>query len=88
MSLPVNPPPGPVSLSQNARTVLEKRYLVKNEGGQAVEQPEDLFWRVSTVVAGAGTAAVMAGGRNPATLPSGTPVTVRLQKPATVTVER
>src|SRR5438093_291537 len=53
MSLPVNPPPGPVSLSQNARTVLEKRYLVKNEGGQAVEQPEDLFWRVSTVVAGA-----------------------------------
>jgi len=29
----------------------------------------------------------MAGGRNPATLPSGTPVTVRLVKPATVTVE-
>lgn len=38
--------------------------------------------------AGAGTAAVMAGGRNPATLPSGTPVTVRIQKPATVTVEK
>lgn len=37
--------------------------------------------------AGAGTAAVMAGGRNAATLPSGTPVTVRLVKPATVTVE-
>jgi len=37
--------------------------------------------------AGAGTAAVAAGGRNPATLPSGTPVTVRLVKPATVTVE-
>jgi hypothetical protein len=37
--------------------------------------------------AGAGTAAVMAGGRNPATLPSGTPVTVRVVKPATVTVE-
>jgi hypothetical protein len=37
--------------------------------------------------AGAGTAAVVAGGRNPATLPSGTPVTVRLVKPATVTVE-
>src|SRR5213593_145360 len=55
MHRPVNapPPPGPVSLSQNARTVLEKRYLVKNEGGQAVEQPEDLFWRVSTVVADA-----------------------------------
>lgn len=39
-----------------------------------------------TTGAGAGTAAVMAGGRNPATLPSGTPVTVRLVKPATVTV--
>jgi type IV secretory pathway VirB10-like protein len=37
--------------------------------------------------AGAGTAAVVAGGRNAATLPSGTPVTVRLIKPATVTVE-
>jgi len=37
---------------------------------------------------GAGTAAVMAGGRNPATLPSGTPVTVRLVKPATVTIEQ
>lgn len=38
--------------------------------------------------AGAGTAAVLAGGRNPATLPSGTPVTVRLLRPATVTVEK
>src|SRR4051812_43811064 len=51
MPLPVNPPSGPVSLSQNARTVLEKRYLVKNEKGLPVEQPEDLFWRVATVVA-------------------------------------
>ena len=51
MSLPLNPPSGPVTLTQNARTVLEKRYLVKNEKGQPVEQPEDLFWRVSTVVA-------------------------------------
>jgi hypothetical protein len=38
--------------------------------------------------AGAGSAAVMAGGRNPATLPSGTPITVRVAKPATVTVEK
>ena len=37
--------------------------------------------------AGAGTAAVVAGGRNPATIASGTPVTVRVVKPATVTVE-
>src|SRR6184192_3514298 len=51
MSLPVNPPPEPVSFSPNARTVLEKRYLVKNDKGKPVEQPEDLFWRVATVVA-------------------------------------
>jgi hypothetical protein len=38
--------------------------------------------------AGAGTAAVLAGGRNPATLPAGSPVTVRLLQPATVTVEK
>ena len=38
--------------------------------------------------AGAGTAAVLAGGRNAATLPSGTPVTVRLLQPTTVTVEK
>src|SRR5881628_1388432 len=44
-------PPGPVSLSANALTVLEKRYLVKNEKGKPVEKPEDLFWRVATVVA-------------------------------------
>jgi hypothetical protein len=38
--------------------------------------------------AGAGTAAVLAGGRNPATLPTGTPITVRVIKPATVTVDK
>jgi hypothetical protein len=42
----------------------------------------------STVGAGAGTGAVMAGGRNAATLPAGSPVTVRLESPATVTVEK
>src|SRR5215210_3903750 len=51
MSLPVNPPSGPVSLSRNAITVLEKRYLVKDETGKPIEKPEDLFWRVATVVA-------------------------------------
>src|SRR3978361_733744 len=51
MPLPVNPPAGPVTLSSNARTVLEKRYLVKNDKGKPVEQPEDLFWRVAKVVA-------------------------------------
>ena len=38
--------------------------------------------------AGAGSAAVLAGGRNAATLTSGAPITVRLLKPATVTVEK
>ena len=66
MPLPVNPPSGTVALSPNARTVLAKRYLIKNAGGQPLEQPEDLFWRVATVVAeadrryGAGDAAVQA----------------------------
>jgi len=40
-----------LQMSANALTVLEKRYLVKNEKGKPVEQPEDLFWRVATVVA-------------------------------------
>jgi hypothetical protein len=42
----------------------------------------------STVGAGAGTAAVMTGGRNHATLSSGSPLTVRLEEPVTITVER
>jgi hypothetical protein len=42
----------------------------------------------SIVGAGAGTGVVVAGGRNAATLPSGTPVTVRVDEPVTVTVER
>jgi hypothetical protein len=42
----------------------------------------------SAVGAGGGSAAVMVGGRNAATLPSGAPVTVRVQDPVVVTVER
>ena len=41
-----------------------------------------------SIGAGAGSAAVYAGGRNPATLTAGTPITVRLENPATITVER
>ncbi|MCX5765872.1 MAG: vitamin B12-dependent ribonucleotide reductase [Gemmatimonadetes bacterium] len=51
MPLPVTPPSTPATLSQNARTVLEKRYLVKDKTGRSVETPEDMFWRVATVVA-------------------------------------
>ena len=39
MPLPVNPPATPATLSQNARTVLEKRYLVKDKSGKPVETP-------------------------------------------------
>ncbi|WP_291161215.1 vitamin B12-dependent ribonucleotide reductase [Gemmatimonas sp. UBA7669] len=45
------PPEGLVTLSNNARTVLEKRYLVKDATGKPVEKPEDMFWRVATTVA-------------------------------------
>ena len=40
-----------VELSPNAITVLEKRYLLKDETGAPVEQSEDLFWRVATTIA-------------------------------------
>lgn len=51
MPFSATPPEGPVTLSANARTVLEKRYLVKDKSGKPVESPEDMFWRVATVVA-------------------------------------
>lgn len=41
-----------------------------------------------SVGAAGGTAAVMAGKRNPAVLNAGTAVTVRLDKPVTITIER
>ncbi|HET7584134.1 MAG TPA: vitamin B12-dependent ribonucleotide reductase [Gemmatimonadaceae bacterium] len=44
-------PASPIALSKNAITVLEKRYLVRDETGTPVERPEDLFWRVATTVA-------------------------------------
>jgi type IV secretory pathway VirB10-like protein len=42
----------------------------------------------ATAGAGGGTAAVMAGDRNAATLPAGTPISVRLEQPVTVTAEK
>ena len=38
-------------LSPNAITVLEKRYLIKDESGVPVEAPRDLFWRVARTIA-------------------------------------
>ncbi|MFO0753311.1 MAG: vitamin B12-dependent ribonucleotide reductase [Thermodesulfovibrionales bacterium] len=40
-------------LSQNAVTVLEKRYLKRNEEGKVIETPEELFRRVAFHVASA-----------------------------------
>jgi ribonucleoside-diphosphate reductase alpha chain len=42
-----------VRLSPNAITVLEKRYLLKDEAGDPVESPSDLFWRVARTIANA-----------------------------------
>lgn len=44
-------PREPVSLSPNAITVLEKRYLVKDDTGKPAERSEDLFWRVARTIA-------------------------------------
>ena len=46
-----SPARGAVELSPNAITVLEKRYLLKDETGKPAEQPSDLYWRVATTVA-------------------------------------
>ncbi|MDR1471382.1 MAG: vitamin B12-dependent ribonucleotide reductase [Synergistaceae bacterium] len=37
--------------SENARYVLEKRYLRKNDKGETIESPEDMLWRVASAVA-------------------------------------
>ena len=38
-------------LSENARIVLAKRYLKKDEQGQPTEDPETMFWRVARPIA-------------------------------------
>jgi len=38
-------------LTDNARTVLAKRYLVKDEQGEPTETAEDLYWRVARTIA-------------------------------------
>jgi ribonucleoside-diphosphate reductase alpha chain len=40
-----------LSLSSNAITVLEKRYLIKDDAGKPAETAEDLFWRVARTIA-------------------------------------
>ena len=46
------PPPGDVpQLSKNALTVLQNRYLTKDEDGKCIETPAQLFSRVAALVA-------------------------------------
>ena len=42
---------GLVQLSANARVIMEKRYLRKDDQGKAIETPEDLFLRVARAIA-------------------------------------
>ncbi|HWZ29630.1 MAG TPA: adenosylcobalamin-dependent ribonucleoside-diphosphate reductase, partial [Gemmatimonadales bacterium] len=42
---------GALDLSANALTVLERRYLIKDDAGQPTEKAEDLFWRVARTIA-------------------------------------
>jgi len=69
MPIPAAPPVGFAELNQNARTVIEKRYLIKDAKGQPTETPEDMFWRVASNVAeadrryGAGDEAVTSAAR-------------------------
>ena len=53
MPLSSTPPVGLATLAAHARTGLAKRYLVKDARGKPTESPEELFWRVATVVADA-----------------------------------
>jgi ribonucleoside-diphosphate reductase alpha chain len=49
--MPSSTPRDAVRLSPNATTVLETRYLLKDDQGKPVEAPRDLFWRVATTIA-------------------------------------
>ncbi|RKY25760.1 MAG: adenosylcobalamin-dependent ribonucleoside-diphosphate reductase [Planctomycetota bacterium] len=50
----VIPPPGkPPELSENALTVLQSRYLIKDSQGKCIETPAQLFSRTASLIAGA-----------------------------------
>ncbi|MFQ5826393.1 MAG: adenosylcobalamin-dependent ribonucleoside-diphosphate reductase, partial [Dehalococcoidia bacterium] len=50
---PEKPPQTPVPLTENARRVLERRYLKRDSQGNPDETPEDLFRRVAGNIASA-----------------------------------
>jgi ribonucleoside-diphosphate reductase alpha chain len=41
----------PIHLSENARKVLEVRYLQRDVSGQIIETPQELFQRVARSIA-------------------------------------
>ncbi len=43
---------GPIELSQNALTVLQRRYLLRDPRGRSLETPEGMFRRVARCIAG------------------------------------
>ncbi|MBI4408992.1 MAG: vitamin B12-dependent ribonucleotide reductase [Gemmatimonadetes bacterium] len=43
----------PADLSDNARIILARRYLRKDESGRPIEEPEQMFWRIARVIAAA-----------------------------------
>ncbi|MBE3123332.1 MAG: ribonucleoside-diphosphate reductase, adenosylcobalamin-dependent, partial [Planctomycetes bacterium] len=43
--------PSKIDLGENARIVLAKRYLKKDDRGQPIESPEDMFHRVAANIA-------------------------------------
>jgi ribonucleoside-diphosphate reductase alpha chain len=51
-----------VDMSENARIILAKRYLKKDETGQPVEEAEQMFWRVARTVAAVDASYGASGG--------------------------
>jgi ribonucleoside-diphosphate reductase alpha chain len=49
----MTPQNSPLVLTPNAQIVLNKRYLKKDNQGQVIEKPEDMFRRVAQIVASA-----------------------------------
>lgn len=40
-----------INFTENAKTVLAKRYLTRDDAGNVMETPEELFWRVASTMA-------------------------------------
>src|SRR5438046_5219198 len=50
-TIPTQGPAGAANLGDNARIVLERRYLARDGEGNLVETPDDLFRRVASNIA-------------------------------------